>query len=192
MDQQKEKEPASGFDFTGSFNRAQPTEQGGPIYPKWTGNFRRYSPDSSTPEVISPQVLAGLRGVNDADIPPPRTKGPDWNGWQLDRIREYSPPKTIDDPAIRAMAGEYMYHRIKMQHERSRLTVNPSWVRVTKLILEKGPMRFDDLDIKDKVVVPYLYQFDLVAFIYTKEDQSGRLLACTSYGLSVCKAYENT
>jgi len=158
----------------GSFNRAQPTLRG---FPEGFDFTSRYSDVLHSPVGIEVKL---------------NQKEPDRDGGQMDRGREYTPPKTIDDPDIRAMAGEYMYHRIKMATERARLQVHPSWVKATQEILDKGPVRYEDLELNTRIVLPYICQYDLVAFISTKEDQSGRLLACTGYGVSVCKAYEKS
>lgn len=168
---------------TPSFNRAVPTARGGLLQPLWVSRMYSpaigpYHPDTKTE--FSPTGIKALL----------EQKEPDWNGYQVDQVREYCPPKTIDDPGIRAMAGEYMYHRLKMAQERAKLKVAPSWIATLGLIIEKGPVRYEDLDIRPKIAVAYLQHFDLITFICTKEDQSGRLLACTGYGMAVYNAYQ--
>lgn len=173
----------------GSFNRAQPTAKGGYMWPPGMSGFRRYNPDGTT-TWVPPEVAYSLATYREADIVQPKQKMPDWNGYLVDRSRDYAPPKTIDDPDIRAMAGEYTYHRMKMLQERVRLTVKPSWIAGITEIIEKGPVRYEDLSRETRLVLPYLCQFDMVSFIYTKDDQSGRLLACTGYGMEVYNTYQ--
>jgi hypothetical protein len=117
-------------------------------------------------------------------------KEPDWDGYMVDTTPLTTEPVDLNDPRFRAFIGEYRYHRFSMLRERAKLSLNPKWLLVLAEVFDKGPIQYQDLDAPMRSSVPFMLEFDLLCWVYTKEDKSGCLLACSRYGMEALHRYQ--